>query len=430
MQLSHLESVRVSPERRSVEVCANWAGLGGPVRMGLLHATRARAKEVFSFEYDQAWLDAGHTGTLDPALRLGPGPQFSTAGRENFGVFLDSSPDRWGRVLMQRREAQLAREEGRKEQRLLELDYLLGVYDGHRMGALRFRVGDGPFLDDDTDLASPPWTSLKELERASLHLERDDEGRDPSYGKWLRMLIAPGRSLGGARPKASVLDEHGHLWIAKFPSDRDLADIGAWESVVAALANRAGVQMPEVSCRRFGSRHHTFLSKRFDRTSDAQRIHFASAMTLLERSDGEDGASYLDLVQVIVQRGAHPARDLEQLWRRIVFFVCISNVDDHLRNHGFLLEPRGWSLAPAYDVNPVPTGGALTLNISETDNAMDLTLVRDVAKYFRIDARRANAIIREMVAVVRDWPKEAKAAGISRSEQERMAPAFRAADAT
>ena len=418
------------PERRTVEVCADWEGLGGPARMGLLHATPARGKEIFAFEYDPAWLDAGHAGALDPALRLGPGPQFVAAGRENFGVFLDSSPDRWGRVLMQRREAQLAREEGRKERRLLELDYLLGVYDGHRMGALRFREGGGPFLDDHTELASPPWTSLRELEQASLHLERDGAERNPSYGKWLRMLIAPGRSLGGARPKASVLDERGGLWIAKFPSDRDTDDVGAWESVVATLARRAGVHMAEARCQRFASRHHTFVTKRFDRTSDGHRVHFASAMTLLERSDGEEGASYLDLAGILARQGAHPARDLEQLWRRIVFYVCVSNVDDHLRNHGFLLEPRGWSLAPAYDVNPVATGGGLTLHISETDNAQDLSLVREVASYFRLDLRRANAIIGEVVGVVRGWRKEAKAAGISRADQDRMADAFRVAEET
>lgn len=259
--------------------------------MGALHATPTRGKEVFSFEYDPAWLDASHAKALDPALRLSPGPQFLSEGRENFGLFLDSSPDRWGRVLMQRREAQLAREEGRKARRLLELDYLLGVYDGHRLGALRYRLEGGPFLDDDSKLASPPWTSLRALEQASLHLERDETGEDPRHAEWLRLLIAPGRSLGGARPKASVVDEHGQLWIAKFPSASDEHDVGAWESVVAALANRAGVDTAEHRRHQFGSRHHTFLAKRFDRTKAGSRCHFASAMTLLEGGDGERGAS-------------------------------------------------------------------------------------------------------------------------------------------
>lgn len=392
--------------------------------MGVLHATHARGKEIFSFEYDPMWLERGLTIALDPALRLLPGPQFLAAGRENFGVFLDSSPDRWGRVLMQRREAYFAKREKRKERRLLESDYLLGVYDGHRMGALRYRVGAEPFLDDAADMASPPWTSLRELEAASLHLEADEAVRDPSYGKWLLMLIAPGRSLGGARPKASVLDDRGHLWIAKFPSADDDVDIGAWESVVAVLAEHAGVVMSKARRQRFGSKHHTFLTKRFDRAADGHRMHFASAMTLLERSDGEEGASYLDLARILVRHGAHPTRDLEQLWRRVVFFVCVSNVDDHLRNHGFLLEPKGWSLAPAYDVNPVATGGGLTLNISETDNAQDLALVRDVAPFFRIKPRRADAIVREVVLAVRGWRAQAKAAGLGRAEQDRLASAF------
>jgi serine/threonine-protein kinase HipA len=261
-----------------------------------------------------------------------------------------------------------------------------------------------------------------------LHFERDTEGQHPSHGKWLRMLIAPGRSLGGARPKASVLDEHGQLWIAKFPSHRDTHDVGAWEGVVAALARRAGLLVADSRCQRFASERHTFLSRRFDRTRDGRRLHFCSAMTLLERSDGEEGASYLDLAEVIVRQGAHPDRDLEQLWRRIVFFVSVSNVDDHLRNHGFMLEPHGWSLSPAYDMNPAAQADGLTLNISETDNAQELALVREVAKYFRVSKPRADLIIDETLGVVRGWRREAKAAGISRAEQERLAPAFRVAE--
>ena len=413
-------------ERRTVEVHADWRELAGATRMGFLHASPVRGKEVFSFEFDEAWLELSQARSLDPALRLDPGPQYVAAGRENFGLFLDSSPDRWGRVLMQRREAQLAREQARKERRLLELDYLLGVYDGHRLGGLRFCIDGGPYLDDNAELASPPWTSLRELEQASLRLENDDSDTAES-GKWLRMLVAPGRSLGGARPKASVVDEQGQLWIAKFPSNRDNHDIGAWESVVAALARRAGVSVAENTRHRFGGRHHTFLAKRFDRVSSGQRLHFCSAMTLLERTDGEAGASYLDLANILVQHGAEPGRDLEQLWRRLVFFVCVSNVDDHLRNHGFLLADNGWLLAPAYDMNPVHDVAGLTLNISETDNTQDLALVRDVARAFRVAARKADEIIAEVVSVVRKWGAEAEQAQLSRTEQERMAPAFRLA---
>lgn len=413
-------------ERRTVEVHADWRELGGAARMGFLYATPVRGKETFSFEFDEAWLELSQARSLDPALRLGPGPQYVAAGRENFGLFLDSSPDRWGRMLMQRREAQLARELGRKERRLLELDYLLGVYDGHRLGGLRFRIAPGPYLDDNAELASPPWASLRELEQASLRLE-DDDSDTAEAGKWLRTLVAPGRSLGGARPKASVIDEQGQLWIAKFPSGRDSDDVGAWESVVATLARRAGVIVADHARRRFGSRHHTFLAKRFDRVAAGQRLHFCSAMTLLERTGGEAGASYLDLADILVQQGAEPGRDLQQLWRRLVFFVCVSNVDDHLRNHGFLLGDNGWLLAPAYDVNPAYDAAGLTLNISETDNTQDLSLVRDTARRFRIAPRKADEIIAEVVGVVRNWRAVAEQAQLSRAEQERMAPAFRLA---
>ena len=261
----------------SMEVVADWVGLGGPRLMGHLTVTPTRGKEVFAFEYDRKWLSTAARQQLDPSLVLYKGPQYPAKNRQNFGVFLDSAPDRWGRVLMRRREAQLAREQGRAERRLLESDYLLGVHDGHRMGALRFRM-DGRFLDDNDELASPPWTSLRELEHASFQLERQGVEHDPEYGRWLRMLIAPGGSLGGARPKASVRDQRDRLWIAKFPSRNDEDDIGAWEHVVQELARLAGVLVPEAQLRCFGSRrgggpvHHTFLSRRFDRTNAGERL--------------------------------------------------------------------------------------------------------------------------------------------------------------
>lgn len=397
--------------------------------MGRLHATPARGKEVFSFEYDLAWLERDAAQALDPKLALFTGPQYAPEARDNFGVFLDSSPDRWGRTLLQRREAHLARSEKRKPRPLVELDYLLGVYDGHRLGGLRFRIGDGPFLDDNQALASPPWTSLRELEQASLRLEAEGAEDERDYATWLRLLIAPGRSLGGARPKASVLDPRGALWIAKFPSREDTDDVGAWEYVMHQLGRRAGIAVAEARLERFGSARHTFLTRRFDRTPSRGRRHFASAMTLLDRADGEAGASYLDLAAVLVQGGAHTAADLVELWRRIVFFICVSNVDDHLRNHGFLLEPKGWTLAPAYDVNPIPYGDGLSLNISETENAQDLELAREVAATFRIKRAAADEILDEVVTAVQGWPGEAAKAGIARAEQERMAPAFRVADA-
>ena len=423
----------MTKKQQYIEVHAHWEGLSQPTLMGILHAVTARGKEIFSFDYNHDWLINNQARILDPSLQLFKGKQYAPQEQENFGVFLDSSPDRWGRFLMNRREALLARKEKRQERNLFESDYLLGVYDKHRMGALRFRTdSEGPFLDNNSKLASPPWTSLRELENASLELEKDDAEEKPSYSKWLQMLIAPGGSLGGARPKASVIDEHNHLWIAKFPSGNDENNIGAWEMVVNKLGQRAGVIIADSKVEKFNSHHHTFLSKRFDRTDLGDRIHFASALTLLQRTDGDDaskGASYLELAEFLMRQGEEPTQDLEQLWRRIVFFICISNVDDHLRNHGFILQQNGWRLSPAFDINPVATSEGLKLNISETDNSQDLSLAKEVAEYFRLKPNRADEIIQEVVKAAKHWRKEASFLGIPLTEQNRMARAFRITDA-
>lgn len=423
-------------EQRCIDVCASWAGLeDAPRLVGQLTASLVRGKEIFAFEYAQSWLTSPQgRSSLDPGLLSFTGPQYPRKGRENFGLFLDSSPDRWGRLLMKRREALLARRGNREERRLTESDFLLGVHDSHRMGALRFRV-DGRFMDDRSELASPPWTSLRELEQASRNILRDNAENDPAYGRWLRMLIAPGGSLGGARPKASVVDENGRLWIAKFPSGQDDHDIGAWEQVVHTLASAAGVDVPSAEVRTFGQSgstgHHTYLSQRFDRSDAGERIHFASAMTLLDRIDGADadsGASYVNLADVLIQLGAQTRKDLEKLWRRIVFSVCVSNTDDHLRNHGFLFGPEGWTLSPAYDMNPNPDGEGLKLNISESDNAQDLDLVRDVAGVFRLKPTRAEEIIDEVRRSVRQWRNVAQNMGLAASAIDRMQRAFRVAE--
>lgn len=418
--------------QRNIEVYAHWEGLLEPTSMGILHTTRVRGKEIFSFSYNHHWLNSHHARMIDPSLQLLPGKQYAPNDQGNFGVFLDSSPDRWGRFLMNRREAVLARQENRPEIKLMESDYLLGVFDKHRIGALRFRIEPtGPFLDDNKALASPPWTSLRELEQASLSVEQKGAEQSPDYSKWIQMLIAPGGSLGGARPKASVVDEHDQLWIAKFPSINDQYNMGVWEMLACKLAQKAGIIMAEARAEKFYSQYHTFLNKRFDRTHQGERFHFASAMTLLQYKDGDDasiGASYLELAEFIMQHGENPTQDLEQLWRRIVFFVCISNVDDHLRNHGFILGSKGWKLSPAFDINPNPNGDGLKLNISESDNSQDLELVRGVAEYFRLKPSKADLIIQEVVEVVQSWRTVASSLKISSSEQNYMERAFRIAE--
>ena len=413
---------------RDIYVYADWKEMKEPMLMGTLHSNRLRGKEIFSFEYDKDWLKKGYNHLLDPKLQFYSGLHYADEDQGNFGLFLDSSPDRWGRILMRRREAALARKEGRNADTLYETDYLLGVYDEHRMGAMRYKVDPGgSFLNDNREMASPPWTSLRELEQVSLRLEEDDVIDDPDYLKWLSMLVAPGASLGGARPKASVLDESGSLWIAKFPSRNDQGDVGGWEIVTYEMAINAGINMAESMARKFSSDHYTFLTKRFDRTATGERLHFASAMTMLGYTDGQDhadGASYLELVEFLQTNGANVNEDLEELWRRIVFSICVSNTDDHLRNHGFILTEKGWVLSPAYDINPVETGTGLKLNISDDDNALDLDLALEVSEFFRLSESRANEIIKEVKSSVSKWREIAGKYGISRTDQELKALAF------
>lgn len=414
--------------KRTIYVYADWLELGSPILIGELYSETLRGKEIFSFSYHKDWLQSDFAYQLDPDLGLFEGIQYLNDEKSNFGLFLDSSPDRWGRVLMKRREAAIARKEERKPDKLFETDFLLGVFDGHRMGALRFKTDkDGSFLNENKELASPPWTSIRELEQISLRLEDDDSLDDPEYLKWLQMLVSPGSSLGGARPKASVIDSEGSLWIAKFPSKNDGDDIGGWEMVTYKLAIQSGIVMAESKAEKFSSNQHTFLTKRFDRTIEGKRIHFASAMTLLGYTDGTDassGVSYLELVDFITKHGARPENDLKQLWRRIVFSICVSNTDDHLRNHGFLLTEKGWVLSPAYDINPVERGMGLKLNISEDDNALDFDLALAVSPYFRIEKEEGQIIINQIRDIVSQWRKYADTCGISRLEQENKAEAF------
>ena len=354
-----------------IDVFAHWLGLEEPLLFGTLRVEELRSKEIFSFEYAESWLKGKERFFLDPDLLFFKGPQFARDDKGNFGLFLDSSPDRWGRLLMQRREAVYARKESRKARVLGEKDFLLGVYDESRMGALRFRYRDGEgFENADATMASPPWARLRDLEYASYMVEQYDTGE--SLDPWISLLVAPGSSLGGARPKANVLDESGNLWIGKFPSRNDQVDSGAWELVCAGLAVDAGLNMSMVKAERFSERGHTFLTRRFDRRG-ADRIHFASAMTLLGRKDGDSartGASYLELAEFIMRYGECADADLRELWSRIVFSVAIGNTDDHLRNHGFLLSAAGWRLSPCYDINPDPRPAGLSLAIDEHDNSM------------------------------------------------------------
>lgn len=342
-----------------------------------------------------------------------------------FGLFSDSCPDRWGRLLMKRKEAIVAKEENRKPRSLLESDYLLAVNDESRMGGIRFKTReDGSFVASNSILSIPPWTSLRTLENASLEFEGDGESLEE---QWLQILLIPGSSLGGARPKSSVKSPDGSLWIAKFPSKYDEYDSGAWEKVVHDLARLCSLKVPESKLEAFSEKGSTFIVKRFDRNNE-RRIHFASAMNLLGKGAGasaQDGTSYLDIASYITAFGSNPNEDLLELWKRIIFNMAVSNTDDHLRNHGFLLTPTGWRISPFFDVNPIPAGSRLSLNVNHNDNLIDLELAMEVAPFFGITMKSASRIIDEIITVIQDnWIKTAKYYGLSKKSIEFMRPAF------
>lgn len=408
---------------REIYVFADWEEFIEPIFVGTLRSDVVKAKEHFSFAYDQAWLQSKFAQKIDPELQLYAGEQYNNE-QKNFSVFLDSCPDRWGRLLMKRREAVIARQEERKPNVLNESDYLLGVHDMYRMGALRFKLAfDGDFLDNNEQLAAPPIASLRELEHAVSKLEDAENIDDPDYLKWLNMLISPGSSLGGARPKSSVIDGDNNLWIAKFPSGHDEYDIGAWEYVVYQLAIDASINMPDCRLDRFNSQHHTFLTMRFDRTPES-RLHFTSAMMQLAYNDGEEGASYLDLAEFLTNHGSNTKSDLAELWRRIIFNIAVSNTDDHLRNHGFIYHKGGWLLSPAYDINPVTPAVGLHLNINEDDNSLNYELAIEVIDFFQLTESDAQQIKDEVMASVSNWQAVATKVGIGRAEQQFMASAF------
>lgn len=398
-----------------------------PILMGSLYVNVIKGGETYSFEYDKDWLKkTGLALTLDPEIMPYSGRQYPT-GKNIFGLFADASPDRWGRVLMNKRERILAEKEGRKPSKLYDSDYLLGVYDETRMGGIRFKANlEGPFLSDDKETAAPPWATLRTLEEASRNFENDETGLTE---RWLNQLIKPGSSLGGARPKATVVDTKDQLWIAKFPSKNDENDTGAWEMVAHDLAALCGLNVPEAKLEKFSPLGSTFLIKRFDRLG-SKRVHFASAMTLLGKTDGAsaaDGSSYLDIAAFIKSYGAQPKMDLIELWRRIVFNMAVTNTDDHLRNHAFVLTDKGWILSPVYDVNPVPYGDELSLNVDEEDNSISIDLAVQTAVRFGISKSDAEAEAEDILKIVRDnWEKTAAEYGLTRRQVEEMRPAFSA----
>ena len=409
-------------ERDQVDVYVDAIELGPAQAVGALAREGTGERAVTSFSYRPQWLSAPSGFPVDPGLGQFEGDQFLPALP---GVLQDAAPDRWGRTLMERREALMARREGRPVRTLDEWDFLLGVDDATRQGALRV-TRDGETFLAKSELPVPPVTRLRELEELVRRHEADELADRASEDRWLELLVEPGSSLGGARPKASFRDLDGALWLAKFPSQNDRRDVGRWEHVLCELAAEAGIATPETRLIQLGGGHGTFCSRRFDRSKRGDRRLYASAMTLTGHTDGEEGASYLDIAQAIEMYGPDRAiaEDLEQLFRRLVFNVISGNRDDHLRNHGFIRHRDGWRLSPAFDVNPDPGRRTHSLAIDGDHHEADLDLVRETAGYYRLSPPRTEALIREVSDALAGWRDRAKRKGIGADEIELMAPAF------
>lgn len=391
------------------------------IPVGKLWCHQRGRRQSATFEYEQDWLKHPERFALDPALQLTKGAFHTPADQMLFGAIGDSAPDRWGRVLMRRAESARAKAANEVPRTLLEADYLLGVNDEARQGALRFSLNpDGPFLAPKDKTCIPPLVDLPRLLSATERYLDDDETAED-----LKILLAPGSSLGGARPKASVRDQDGHLAIAKFPKNDDEFDIVVWEAVTLSLAEMAGLSVAQWRLGKILDKPVIIL-RRFDR-EDQTRIPFLSAMSMLGAKDNEPH-SYLEIAYALTQHGSAPNQDLEELWRRIIFTVLASNTDDHLRNHGFIYERhKGWRLSPAYDINPTPLetkARMLSTSIDFDDPTASIDTALSVIDEFRIKRNRANEIIREVSSAVCQWRKIALQYGLGKREIERMASAF------
>lgn len=395
-----------------------------PVQVGWISRLPGRAGDSVGFAYTDLWLD-GAMGiapfALDPSLPLLDGLQFApgSAG-EVTAAFQDCSPDRWGRLLMDRREAARANRTGTARKALRAWDYLMGVDDASRMGALRLRDPASLAWVESGNPTAPPITDLRRLESLAEKLESGARLSQDEETRWLAQLVAPGASLGGARPKAGYRHPDGSLWLAKFPGREDRHDVGLWEYITATLAVDAGIHMPRAALLNLSARGHTFAVERFDRSAGA-RLHYASAFTLLDAGQSE-GHSYLDLVQVIEDDGV-PGRigaDLEQLFRRVLFNVLVGNRDDHLRNHGFLRMHGGWALSPAFDVNPNTASDAHVLALDAADPTPSSAHVMATAAFYQLAPARVAAIEVEVRRAVGTWQAVARSQGAKRPEIELM----------
>lgn len=387
-------------------VFADFDWLDKPELVGELCYEKLRGSESYAFRFDDNWLKF-HAGIkLSEDINNYPGLQYTQPGNDIFGCFSDALPDRWGRTLLKRREQIQASEEKRAVRNLSSFDYLMGIDDFSRMGGFRLkRELDGDFINVSPSLKIPPLTELRQLVLASQEVEKSEENDVLPEKKWIAQLIQPGTSLGGARPKAGVLDDSGNLCIAKFPSRKDDYDTGLWEHFSHLLARKAGINAAQTKVLGGLGKYHTLLSKRFDRTDEGKRIHFASSMSLIGLRDGDNaqgGYGYLNIVDSILQSCCDVEKNLQELYRRVAFNICIGNSDDHFRNHGFLLTPRGWTLSPAYDMNPT-LNEYQSLLINESSNKADIRTLLESCESYMIKKEVAENIIRQVQAAVAGW---------------------------
>lgn len=395
--------------------------------VGELSYESLRGSDSYGFKYDDNWLKKYGNLFLSDDLNNYPGQQYTQPGKDIFGCFSDALPDRWGRTLLNRREQVLANEEKRPIRRLTSFDYLKGIDDSSRMGGFRFKMKtEGDFINYSDTLRIPPLTNIRELITACSEIEKSEEENQLPDKKWLMQLVQPGSSLGGARPKASIVDNDKVLFIAKFPSRKDDYDVGLWEHFSHLLSKKAGINSASTQIIPTNDKYHTLLSRRFDRTENGKRIHFASAMTLLGLTDGDNantGNGYLDIVEFIIQNCTDVNRNLQEIFRRVAFNICIANSDDHFRNHGFLLTQKGWTLSPAYDMNPTQNEYQ-SLLVSKSSSKADLTILLDACEDYMLERETATQIISEVVVAVTEWKVVAKKLSIPNREMELFGKTF------
>lgn len=417
---------------KNLFVYADFDWLDTPRLIGELSHDMVRGNESYSFSFDRKWLADYGDVFLSNDLQNYPGIQYTQPGRDIFSCFSDALPDRWGRTLMNRREQIAAKEEKRPLHRLTSFDYLIGIDDESRMGGFRFaETSGGGFINTDASLRVPPLTNVRALMCAANEIEASEEKHLLPSKKWLAQLLRPGTSLGGARPKASVIAEDGSLTVAKFPSRKDDYDVGLWEHFCHVIGRKAGINVAETRVIPGGD-NHILLSKRFDRTTAGRRIHFASSLTLLGLTDGDNastGYGYPDIVEFIVRYGCNVELNLEELYRRIAFYIIIGNSDDHFRNHGFLLTRKGWELSPAYDINPTLAENQ-SLLINRFTNESDLNILLESADEYMLSKEKAETIITEVKAAMRTWRKDAHLLGIPQRDIDMFAPRFDSLSAT